>query len=174
MCGEKARAIASLQALSGSPPRVRGKVVHIERHDVTNGITPACAGKSTSLAAIRLSIKDHPRVCGEKSEGLNFSTPVSGSPPRVRGKANRENKFPMIVGITPACAGKRPSRVCGEMRSRDHPRVCGEKILAFRLSLTSGGSPPRVRGKAVSSSIALPSSGITPACAGKSQNLLQL
>ena len=55
------------------------------------------------------------------------------------------------------------------MNSRDHPRVCGEKRRGFFAHSVVAGSPPRVRGK-VKSVIGSPfSSGITPACAGKSK-----
>ena len=46
---------------------MRGKVFFL--HDISRsvGITPAYAGKS-SLLATRLSLlRDHPRLCGEKS-----------------------------------------------------------------------------------------------------------
>ena len=31
-------------------------------------ITPACAGKSTSVTSSVISGKDHPRMCGEKAK----------------------------------------------------------------------------------------------------------
>ena len=46
--------------------------------------------------------------------------------------------------------------------------MCGEKMLALKLSCWSGGSPPRVRGKARFAVLEERMKGITPACAGKS------
>ena len=50
---------------------------------------------------------------------------------------------------------------------RDHPRVCGEKLLCLGLSPNIQGSPPRMRGKDTFLSILCPASRITPAYAGK-------
>ena len=50
----------------------------------------------------------------------------------------------------------------------DHPRVCGEKIIAQNGLLTLIGSPPRVRGKDMTTAARCICYGITPACAGKS------
>ena len=33
-----------------------------------SGITPACAGKRVAVALAHDCIKDHPRVCGEKTK----------------------------------------------------------------------------------------------------------
>jgi hypothetical protein len=68
VCGEKSyRRLQFLRTL-GSPPRVRGKVFHYLAPCFLDGITPACAGKSNSIAVILLASKDHPRVCGEKAK----------------------------------------------------------------------------------------------------------
>ena len=50
---------------------------------------------------------------------------------------------------------------------QDHPRVCGEKRCAPQIASGSGGSPPRVRGKAGCHVFVLLVCRITPACAGK-------
>ena len=95
--------------------------------------------------------RDHPRVCGEKLITLTDSADFAGSPPRVRGKDTVS--FIMIneKRITPACAGK--SRNYAHIRSqgKDHPRVCGEKSEKLLESYRLSESPPRVRGKVVSS-----------------------
>ena len=70
-------------------------------------ITPACAGKSSTFLRAHPCRRDHPRVCGEKVSSALCSTSVSGSPPRVRGKACWAKYDPESEGITPACAGKR-------------------------------------------------------------------
>ena len=90
-----------------------------------------------------------------------------GSPPRVRGKQALQETGEIRTGITPACAGKTP-RACVEyVRSRDHPRVCGENPARLHRSERRGGSPPRVRGKRRGHPQGGRRVGITPACAGK-------
>ena len=111
---------------------------------------------------------DHPRVCGEKVLWYYYIKGMTGSPPRVRGKdatsaANRRGSR-----ITPACAGKRRRLDSSDTVRKDHPRVCGEKWISFRVKSLVTGSPPRVRGKGSRSIHRIPQRGITPACAGKS------
>ena len=151
----------------GSPPRVRGKAWPSSAGSRRTGITPACAGKRMCEQDAANEKRDHPRVCGEKLRLIRSAAWLPGSPPRVRGKASSHPSFFVEIGITPACAGKRRSQSCQCWCRRDHPRVCGEKRLRAALSVPHTGSPPRVRGKAGSISTAVPSKGITPACAGK-------
>ena len=92
--------------------------------------------------------EDHPRVCGEKVLASIAAMSVAGSPPRVRGKVALHLTLSQGQRITPACAGKSAFSPAISQRSKDHPRVCGEKILRTSLFLMSLGSPPRVRGKA--------------------------
>ena len=91
-----------------------------------------------------------------------------GSPPRVRGKAEKPSSSYTPIRITPACAGKR-NRSSALLRSSwDHPRVCGEKLPAAVDGTLRVGSPPRVRGKVNQTDVSVLHRGITPACAGKS------
>ena len=53
---------------------------------------------------------------------------------------------------------------------RDHPRVCGEKLITSAAGLIAKGSPPRMRGKVGDVGVALAVVGITPAYAGKSRS----
>ena len=94
---------------------------------LTFGITPACAGKSSTALEMTGVIWDHPRVCGEKAAMMVLAMRSSGSPPRVRGKDPLAGDAPRLAGITPACAGKRGSTSPTARGCRDHPRVCGEK-----------------------------------------------
>ena len=71
-------------------------------------------------------------------------------------------------GITPAYAGKRSSRRSAMHRKRDHPRLCGEKVLDHYFGIKSVGSPPPMRGKDGENVVMQGYPGITPAYAGKS------
>ena len=68
-CGEKAPAVPVFVIAEGSPPPMRGKVEHIVRLAKEVRITPAHAGKRTSIALLTDVKEDHPRPCGEKYEG---------------------------------------------------------------------------------------------------------
>ena len=110
---------------------------------------------------------DHPRVCGEKIPSWQNKYPHQGSPPRVRGKDDKDNAEMKNTGITPACAGKSHGITKLSTNDKDHPRVCGEKNFDVAQQQVVQGSPPRVRGKAAVQSDEDGAGGITPACAGK-------
>ena len=69
VCGEKVSVELSADAYEGSPPRMRGKAGLAWQCANGDRITPAYAGKSKKLHIIRAYMRDHPRVCGEKSPG---------------------------------------------------------------------------------------------------------
>ena len=157
----------------GSPPRARGKVsIKFAVVDNTR-ITPACAGKRHHGKNHHCGTKDHPRVRGEKTGASATLTADQGSPPRARGKGYTISRSKRAVGITPACAGKSGSAQLLRRQARDHPRVRGEKVPWVLPGNTQPGSPPRARGKAGSGWSCATSSGITPACAGKSRLTLK-
>ena len=107
-------------------------------------------------------------MCGEKSISISVTTSCKGSPPHVRGKAEPEGLRQLSGGIIPAYAGKRGIRYRMRFRTRDHPRVCGEKRSAFPVLPCGWGSPPRMRGKVLATIGHNLNTGITPARAGKS------
>ena len=127
VCGEKPGFPQVGEFVSGSPPRMRGKVEFLLDFTRQFRITPAYAGKRCSLMLSRILMRDHPRVCGEKREIRQPPAALRGSPPRMRGKAS--------------------TRKWREERERDHPRVCGEKTISAFARYTNKGSPPRMRGK---------------------------
>lgn len=127
---------------------MRGKAGHGKGQCGEQGITPACAGKSSCGSFPKRGAQDHPRVCGEKvSVELSPST-YEGSPPRVRGKGRQRSGLLAGPGITPAYAGKSVK----------------QRIEAC----LSVGSPPHVRGKVMKSIKTSSGTRITPAYAGKS------
>ena len=67
VCGEKLNTHLTFPPSSGSPPRMRGKALPPPAVVVPLGITPACAGKRRRKHGRSRGIKDHPRMCGEKS-----------------------------------------------------------------------------------------------------------
>ena len=167
MCGEKVLGEPEMTIMEGSPPRVRGKEVRPVRRKRRIRITPACAGKSSTIPTLRLGHQDHPRVCGEKSTRRFLGSAVTGSPPRVRGKVLYLYLLLGHIRITPACAGKSRACLALSAAAEDHPRVCGEKHYTTLVWAFVLGSPPRVRGKVLLSICFVCDFRITPACAGK-------
>ena len=171
VCGEKSAQTASCGTTSGSPPRMRGKGGGRYHVNINQRITPAYAGKSSTLTKCCRAIRDHPRVCGEKYSTVSAQNVESGSPPRMRGKGTVHARKAACDGITPAYAGKRRCCLTPAIGARDHPRVCGEKKLSNLDDAQRMGSPPRMRGKGVPNVLVSEKFGITPAYAGKRKNM---
>ena len=109
------------------------------------------------------------RICSRQKSIRSCTARDSFSQtPRMRGKGGILGVQRNCPRITPAHAGKRRTPKQCVFNSRDHPRVCGEKI-SFKVSIASVmGSPPHVRGKEKRKVDFRQPHGITPACAGKS------
>ena len=152
----------------GSPPPMRGKAQNGSKRRRVHRITPAYAGKSFDHSASFSSVRDHPRLCGEKFRIVVSTAFRSGSPPPMRGKADVVLNRIDRIGITPAYAGKRVIRSSFHKLFQDHPRLCGEKQHFFYFLVYTGGSPPPMRGKVLQSKKNHATGGITPAYAGKS------
>ena len=114
-----------------------------------------------------LLYQDHPRVCGEKEKPRRHWVNRQGSPPRMRGKVSGIIAARMCDRITPAYAGKRNHGQQRRTALKDHPRVCGEKDIHVISATAQIGSPPRMRGKALSYLTPCTECRITPAYAGK-------
>ena len=147
---------------------MRGKDCRCFRSSLVGRITPAYAGKSRKPDSRLASFRDHPRVCGEKGRAGGKASANTGSPPRMRGKVALYFVLLQFLRITPAYAGKSLDPLQTFRASQDHPRVCGEKVINIPSGSSDTGSPPRMRGKALSA-LRLPfQRRITPAYAGKS------
>ena len=108
----------------------------------------AYAGKSKIRRKGRWQHRDHPRVCGEKTQIGQVVHPDWGSPPRMRGKEVGVSGDGLQLGITPAYAGKSSPGLSDMHANGDHPRMCGEKARTLIVEDEPQGSPPHVRGKA--------------------------
>ena len=104
--GEKELNGAVMLDEQGSPPRGRGKVLQSALSRLGDRITPAWAGKSGRCLPVNRFHEDHPRVGGEKLFRTNRSFLERGSPPRGRGKVSTPISPVLLMGITPAWAGK--------------------------------------------------------------------
>ena len=90
----------------GSPPHARGRLQKRFSYEFRNGITPACAGKTSGPPTRSLRRRDHPRMRGEDGAMSCLGRTSRGSPPHARGRRRGERNRESPNGITPACAGK--------------------------------------------------------------------
>ena len=165
--GEKVAVGAVAVDDEGSPPRRRGKVFLTDLVRVVVRITPAQAGKSEIRPVSFHFHRDHPRAGGEKAAPRAQKCEEEGSPPHRRGKGHACHQATVVVGITPAWAGKSSAaRGCGKAHL-DYPRMGGEKSISIRFAQDTAGSPPHRRGKVAAAGLNDLIDGITPAQAGK-------
>ena len=145
VCGKDCTARTGDVPRKGSPPRVRERLILFDPLAVANGITPACAGKTTLSTVSGRGKEDHPRVCGKDAARDSNFWIRPGSPPRVRERHTSMRWALCMWGITPACAGKTLRVSSLSSSTQDHPRVCGKDYLKYLLLYVPLGSPPRVR-----------------------------
>ena len=109
-CKGKAVSIAACVKELGSSPQVRGEAHSSRCRCGWYVIIPAGAGRSLQSDRGAVRRRDHPRVCGEKSPTGPFPRWRVRSPPRMRGEVILRKNSHAAIGITPACAGRRPQR----------------------------------------------------------------
>ena len=88
----------------------------------------------------------------------------------MRGKVSQADQDERGHGITPAYAGKSGNAGETDWKERDHPRLCGEKVLVMMRKLRESGSPPPMRGKADSPIMANAVKGSPPPMRGKAHS----
>ena len=96
------------------------------------------------------------------------------SPLRIRGKSQRHLQLRNGRRITPAHTGKSERPCRGHGPGGDHPRACGEKQRGKPLYKAGAGSPPRMRGKVIGYNEKNILTGITPAHAGRSSQVMDV
>ena len=146
-CGANSLSKTCMFPLSGSSPRVRGKLAYARRRRRPVRIIPARAGQTRPPHTDWLSRPDHPRACGANYLTALIVFIAIGSSPRVRGKPRGLAAGQRGGRIIPARAGQ---TVWGGQRGAsraDHPRACGANSSASAVTVTLPGSSPRVRGK---------------------------
>ena len=166
VCGNHPFCLVEPVSHPGSPPRVREPLSEIAKAIPQVGITPACAGTTLTQKTNSITLRDHPRVCGNHGSTRWDSTVPQGSPPRVREPLCIYGHDIDKVGITPACAGTTRQDNGQRRAGEDHPRVCGNHPRSRKLRPFWTGSPPRVREPQIEDLDELEADRITPACAG--------
>ena len=166
VCGEHRTFCREPVFVWGSSPRMRGARVSAGLDGLADGIIPAYAGSTETTDAIRPTVRDHPRVCGEHYGTAHHGAARVGSSPRMRGALDRPALRLPLMGIIPAYAGSTPDRPRTGSYYGDHPRVCGEhKDMPLHCDEITGSSP-RMRGALRFGKSTPPSIGIIPAYAG--------
>ena len=166
-CGANLLALKAVLIVSGSSPRVRGKLAREPVLAYVDRIIPARAGQTRTVQAGIVVRADHPRACGANFK-LSFAlTVTSGSSPRVRGKHHGLLSAHARRRIIPARAGQTRHPIWFLRRRPDHPRACGANQPKTASTRPKPGSSPRVRGKLELRATLAPPQRIIPARAGQ-------
>ena len=113
-------------------------------------------------------------MCGEHIRDCASSLVRLGSSPHVRGALLQRQRHRIRAGIIPACAGSTWSMAIGTAWDGDHPRMCGEHRISVNTVSSSAGSSPHVRGALRETRQKLQYSGIIPACAGSTFDMIEI
>ena len=124
--GEHASPSTSATSSSGSAPRARGTRVARRSGNVTERISPACAGNTHRVRRSPSLAPDQPRVRGEHRTTSTRRTGCRGSAPRARGTPAPGELHGRQGRISPACAGNTPVAWATARSMADQPRVRGE------------------------------------------------
>ncbi len=129
-CGENACAASASVSISGSPPRVWGKLHPAWRLGVFPRFTPTRVGKTPHPSRTPPSPSVHPHACGENSRRPNLLLDGNGSPPRVWGKRCSLRNCMPLSRFTPTRVGKTRSAPPKRSGPTVHPHACGENQRA--------------------------------------------
>jgi len=169
--GEESSPHGARSPYSEIPPRARGRGTRAYMNRLTEGNTPACAGKSHRLPILIHRDRKYPRVRGEEHRGQHERELAWEIPPRARGRVMRMMISALLQGNTPACAGKRRPVAAAVWPAGKYPRVRGEEKRMIDQADSRLEIPPRARGRVSRSCFLSLLIGNTPACAGKSRHL---
>ena len=145
-CGEHRTVRHHGRRSGGSSPRMRGAPVSPIKYLGDLGIIPADAGSTMRLTTLFLSVRDHPRGCGEHGTCAVSIPHCQGSSPRMRGALKGRPFDPIGFGIIPADAGSTWTESAYSNPHGDHPRGCGEHHPSTPTVPNGEGSSPRMRG----------------------------
>ena len=115
---------------------------------------PTPVGKRPLLRAPFPRGSVHPHACGEKPNINSNLSIISGSSPRLWGKAYPSTHLSALLRFIPTPVGKSIVRTMLLSVISVHPHACGEKAYNPPSVPESPGSSPRLWGKV---SISLPS-----------------
>ena len=168
-CGANCGTLPIALAMSGSSPRMRGKLLLIEPEYLASRIIPAHAGQTSSRNSYGHHYSDHPRACGANLNPRRLFFSTTGSSPRMRGKRRRRDEAVKNLRIIPAHAGQTVGSLEQFQIDSDHPRACGANQGVVKDVFVLDGSSPRMRGKRSGAWNSFKSIRIIPAHAGQTE-----
>ena len=109
ICGERTIARAPGRKGDGSSPHMRGTLPVWATASDSKRFIPAYAGNADGIRGIRGGHSVHPRICGERQNGMSSSLAPPGSSPHMRGTLWTPSKNGRAGRFIPAYAGNAPA-----------------------------------------------------------------
>ncbi len=125
--GERGPIGVPVELKTGTPPPTRGTAAATAAGTQRLGNTPAYAGNGVTNTAGCSSRREHPRLRGERDSMSRPKLLDLGTPPPTRGTVLCSVSAWDKSGNTPAYAGNGRQPHAGRNRSREHPRLRGER-----------------------------------------------
>lgn len=149
-----------------SPPPARGTHRPFCSGWLQVSFTPACAGNTQRPSRGGADLAVHPRQRGEHSSSMTEENRSLRSPPPARGAPVQHPHRPLLVPLTPACAGNTTGLSYPLTQAAAHPRLRGEHTRRPQVGLITHRSPPPARGTPRVDRGGHGDDPFTPACAG--------
>ena len=131
-CGANVALVVCCHSMSGSSPRMRGKLDDLRDMLSRLRIIPAHAGQTDTRVETVHIPADHPRACGANCCAAYSRCHIAGSSPRMRGKRRHSTLFHESIRIIPAHAGQTHLPCRAYSLCPDHPRACGANEASLR------------------------------------------
>ena len=150
----------------GSSPHARGTRLRVLHGLDVLRFIPACAGNAWLRSMRCRPSSVHPRMRGERQFWADSGRRRYGSSPHARGTPHGIRWFENPIRFIPACAGnaERSSGLCGQQTV--HPRMRGERCVAYFTASRAVGSSPHARGTRKGPLSWSCKNRFIPACAG--------
>ena len=164
----------SPRLLIGSPPCVRGAGPCRGQIPTSLRFTPVRTGSSLRAGSKCQTPAVHPRAYGEQRSTLCNTGFGDGSPPCVRGAADKTGEINECLRFTPVRTGSSWRASARAVPFAVHPRAYGEQIDRLSFQQRDAGSPPCVRGAGVVRASEPDVSRFTPVRTGSRNGKLNL
>ena len=149
------------------PPHARRRAFRLSVSSAAVGITSACAEKRPDTPHHRYRCGNYLRMRGEEAYRIARSTSAWELPPHARRRGATKRVDRDELGITSACAEKRPVQPSNRIRPRNYLRMRGEEFTPTAKAKKSQELPPHARRRENQPAPAVVALGITSACAEK-------
>ncbi len=106
---------------------------------------------------------------GERGDRENNAIIDLGSSPHARGTQVRIYRIHVAARFIPACAGNARCLISGLQQQPVHPRMRGERFVAYMPADWISGSSPHARGTRADNIYLSPEARFIPACAGNAR-----